>query len=158
MLAQALYMAGQYAEAVRQANHTLELTPNFHFALLFAGLAEFCGGNQDRGIRYLEEAVQSGRMDFYAALGLCYGQARRRDEALRILETLENQEEPAPPFALGAAYLGCAEPLKAAASFQRCVEHKHWHLLLLHSDPLFAKFGKQKRFRGFVQCMDLPTG
>jgi TolB-like protein/Tfp pilus assembly protein PilF len=139
LLAQSLYMSQRFDEALRQAEHAVELAPDFAFARFFNGLTHFFAGQRERGLDQLRAALQSGRRDFLGAVALCAGLAGRADEARAILEELREQLG-TPPFALALAHLGAGESTAAAKLFERCLELRDWHVLLLVEDPMFAAF------------------
>jgi tetratricopeptide (TPR) repeat protein len=153
MLAQALHMSRRFEEARRQADRTLELVPDFAFARLFSGLSRFCAGDREAGLAHLREGTATGRFDFLAALGCCAGLAGHTDEAHEILEKLES-EPAAGPFSLAVACLGCGRIADATRFFDRCVERRDWHVLLVRSDPLFDQYREHELYESLREKID----
>ena len=149
ILGQALYMNEQYAEALEQIAHTLELAPEFPFAVFFAGLINFAMGNHDEGIAYLERA-KSAREDFGAALGLLFALAGQREKAQAIRADIANAGDHIPPFAGAVVDLGLGNWDAAMEGLERSVEQRDWHMLLLHADPLVKKSANRPEFQALL--------
>lgn len=155
LLAQALYMAGDYNDALLQIEHTLELAPGFPHAVFFAGLIRFASGEHDQGIAHVEIALESGRQDYIAALGLFCGLTDRREQATAILAQLEARGAGVPPFAPAVVHLGLGNVAQAVAGFERCIEQRSWHILLIYSDPTVSAAACAPEFRRLLSVLDL---
>jgi hypothetical protein len=97
------------------------------------------------------------------AVALCAGLAGNVEEARAILEELRGQRDP-PPFALALAYLGAGDSTAGLDLFERCLERRDWHVLLLAYDPLFAAFREEEEGArmiariGSSRASDPPAG
>jgi tetratricopeptide (TPR) repeat protein len=88
-------------------------------------------------IRHLEKAYAlSGRTDIAGALGYALAVAGHTDAAYRLLTELERQA--APPIALAFVHHGLGNDDRAIELFERAVEQRDWHVLILHADPFLA--------------------
>lgn len=157
LLAQALYMSDQYDAAIEQATRTLELAPGFAFAHLFRGLALFRKGARTECFADLQQAVASGRQDFAAALGMCYGFAGRDAEAEQILAGMQQAGEGVPPIAPGMVHLSLGRVDEALAAFEQSVAARDWHVLLILSDPMLAECRELPELRAFLARLNLPA-
>src|SRR5205814_2213306 len=85
-----LYKLGRYEEALRGAQDALELQPDYLVGLWALGLA-LCGLERNQeSIEPLERAVTLSRAPiFVGILVLGYARAGRVDDALRLLQELE---------------------------------------------------------------------
>ena len=86
------YTAHRYVEAIEQYQKTLDLDPNFVMAHRELGLVYLKKSMFPEAIAELEKAVSlSGGLTTLGELGLGYAVAGRRDEAMKILETLREE-------------------------------------------------------------------
>lgn len=157
LLAQTLYMNGRYDEAIAQAEHALTLAPGFAFARLFAGLARFCAGAKDQGVADIELAVASGRVDFVAALGVCYARSGRTTQAEALLAQMRKQGDAAPPIVLALLYLALGRVDEAMLELERCIVTRDWHLLLLRADPTIRPCADVPAVQRLLARLNLPA-
>ncbi len=156
LLAQALYMQGEYDRAARQIDRTLEFDADFAFAHFFNGFIEMARGNTDAAITSLQRALESGRPDFFGAYGACLGLAGRTDEAQAVLDAILAEGDRAPPIARAVVYAGMQRYDEAEADFAQCIADRDWHILILHADPLFAELATRPQFTRLLDPLDLP--
>jgi serine/threonine protein kinase/Tfp pilus assembly protein PilF len=105
-----LFTLARFEEAERMARHALELQPGYLLGLWAYSLA-LCGlERNEEAIDALERAVAMSRAPiFVGALGFACARAGRPDDAIRLLNELEDRSERGeyvPAFALLAIYLG----------------------------------------------------
>jgi tetratricopeptide (TPR) repeat protein len=93
--AQTLYLGRRYDDAIELCNDCLRFDPNYVFATHIRGLCFLRKSVRDEAIADLRQAaVLSSRAPFYLGLlGRCYGEFGMRQEALALIEEL-NQQPP----------------------------------------------------------------
>lgn len=158
MLAQALHFAGRHAEAVEQASFTLEIAPNFDFALLFRGLSKFCMDDLDAGLADIRLAVDtSGRGDLVGALALCLAVAQHTQAAETYLKDMLAAGEEIPPISSAITLVGLRRDSEAIEYLERCKKQRDWHLLLFVNDPLINNLTRESEtLRAFFDDLCLP--
>ena len=157
LLAQALYMSGEFAQAIEIASHTIDLNPGFAFAHFMRGTAEYCSGNPERGLADVRMAMSSGRMDFAAASAIFLVKTGRRSEAEALLEGIAAAGDQAPPIAM-AVVLTCLGKVDEAIAYLNQVEKmRDWHLLLFVHDPIMQEFGRHPDVQRITQRLNLPA-
>src|SRR5579862_8609299 len=121
----AMYVSRRYEEALRLAERSLELHPDFALGLWTLGL--ICGrvGQFERATTVLDRVMTlSNRAPMFVGMvGLNHGFAGRRDEALRIAEELETRRatEYVVPSALLMVQVGLRNHDKICEALQDCL-------------------------------------
>ncbi|HVS66682.1 MAG TPA: winged helix-turn-helix domain-containing protein [Thermoanaerobaculia bacterium] len=158
--AQALYVGGRSRHALEVAEEALELTPDFGFVRLFAGLASLQLGEHRQAIEHLEIAASSSRPDFAAALGYAYGVVGDQRFARQTLAAIERQPgaEPTPPIVDAVVHLGLGEIDRVVAALERCVEARSWHVLIAYADPMFEPLRSTGRLDPLFERLGLSHG
>lgn len=88
---QALRMAGRCAESERAATRALELQPDWPLSLWMRGLALCCLGRNSDAVELMERAAVVSRSALAVGhLGFAYARAGRRNDAVRLLDELED--------------------------------------------------------------------
>ena len=83
---------GRYEEAERMASNALEMQPDFIFGLWTRSLALSGLGRHEDAIASMERALVLSRAPiFVGLLGLIYARAGRREDALRLLQEIEDR-------------------------------------------------------------------
>jgi DNA-binding winged helix-turn-helix (wHTH) protein/tetratricopeptide (TPR) repeat protein len=143
LITQALYMGRHFEEAVEQGRRSVELAPTMGFNQFFLGLALAHLQKYDEAIERLQQAItNSGRKDFYGALGYVLASAGDRKAAIEMLKQMDRASEegtPVPPIAKALIYAGLNDEKAALKELQKCVEQHSWHILILHADPSLEK-------------------
>lgn len=154
VLAGTYYFARRYDEAIDQANQSLELEQNFWPALLFRGFSEEQKRDYDAAIRTLQLAVEVTRSSAatVAALGHCYAEAGRTEEARKLLSdlTLASQSRFVAPIypALIATALGDEEA--AMVELERAYDARAGWMVFLRVDARFDRLRGSRRFEQFL--------
>jgi serine/threonine protein kinase/Tfp pilus assembly protein PilF len=153
------YFLRQYDRAVAQCRKTLEMEPNFFLAHFYLAPAYEQQGMHEEASRELQQAIMlSGRSAaMIALLGHAYAVAGRRDEALLVLEELDEraQQEYVPAFYPVLIYLGLDDKDQAFTWLERAYEERSTHLVWLKVDPIFDGLRADARFTDLMRRMGL---
>lgn len=124
--AQTLYLARRYDEAIDLCTGCLRFDPGYVFATHLRGLSYLGKSMHREAVADMERsATLSNRTPFYIGmLGLCYGEAGMRDEALSLIPELDRQahETYVPPQAYVFIYKGLKERERALKYQEKAYE------------------------------------
>lgn len=104
-VAEMLYYARRYDEAIAQARRTLEMEANFALVHHLLGWAYLEKQPYAESIEELKTAVRvsGGRADLVPSLAVAYAKAGQRQEALHVLEQLKKSLQQRPNMSLAIA-------------------------------------------------------
>jgi TolB-like protein/Flp pilus assembly protein TadD len=152
-----LFYAGRYAEAAAQARQTLEMAPGYHEAVMFLALAQWELGQEEEAIELLEENTgQEPSSWTLSTLGYLYAASDRRDDALRVLEEMEEMSRRSylPSGTLAAVHVALGEKDRALDLLEDAYEEGSlWPEV--NVDPLFASLRTEPRFQALVRKLGL---
>jgi serine/threonine protein kinase len=150
----ALYQAREYAEAIRQAHHILELDPGFHEAHAIAASACERLGDFPSAARYVTGALQNlgARIDQAATLAMplatqspdAYWRSR-----LAMMNAIPGARERAPQIFI-AAHIGLGELEIALGLMERLVETRAGHCVFFRSDPIYEPLKDSTRYDAII--------
>ena len=153
------HMARRHDDAIRAFDRTLEIEPGFWFALIFSADAHAAKQMIDEAVELAERAVtNSSRAPF--ALGILariYGQAGRRDDALRVLAELDRRSETeyVSPFHQALAYVGLGQKDEAFELLHRTVDERDFTIAMLNEWWIFDPLRSDPRFDELVRMIVL---
>jgi tetratricopeptide (TPR) repeat protein len=145
-----LSMAGFTDQAIEQLEKTLEMAPEFPLTHWMISYPYIQKGLYDEAIAHLEKAVEMSESTlFMGFLGYAYGEAGKREEAIRILETLQMRAEKryVQPYSVAWVYAGLGEKDRAFEWLEKTYEERAGFLLyfphmdmagVLKDDPRYA--------------------
>jgi tetratricopeptide (TPR) repeat protein len=160
-LAQILFHARRYDEAVRQCGVTLEISPSFTGVYGWLGMAHVHGGRVDVGLATLEEGLRQrpGDPRLEALLGFTCALAGREGEARACLDRLHamSGRTYVDPYFMAWPHAALGQ---ADAAFEWLIrardEHSQW-LYVLKVDPLLDALRADARFAGLLEDLHLPA-
>jgi Flp pilus assembly protein TadD len=128
-LAGRLLAVSRFGEALRQVQETLELDSHFAPAHQTLGWIYLRSGKQEEAIREFQNALKlSGAKDtdLQLDLGFAYAVLGKKDEARRILATLEKLHEQGvvPSGSVAILYGALGEPNEAFAWLEKAYEER----------------------------------
>ncbi len=161
-IAYELMVARQYPAAIDEINKGIQRYPDIGIAHAVASMANLFGGHPDVAVR---EAETASRLDpelviRKGQLGFIYGKTGPRDDALKILRSL--QADPAAgkstQLALTQIYLGLEDYPNAIAHLTKAVDEHDIALVtsftpLLH--PMFDPLRSDPQFTALLRRMNL---
>jgi len=154
-----LILAGHYDDALKEAEHTVNLYPDFKLAQAGVCWASYNKGPLDQAIiacRKARELVPDAFNTGYLAFVL--GRAGRLDEARKLLEELKSNssKRTVPSMALAFAHLGLNEKEAALSQLEKEVdEHGYW-ATGFGVQPELNEFSSDPRFKALLKRMNLP--
>ena len=91
-----LYLAGRFDESIAQFENTIRLNPHYWFAYLRLAQALMAIGDFDRGIEVMQRAIELAGpktpRNGKHMLASLYARAGKREQAIAILEELEERQ------------------------------------------------------------------
>lgn len=154
------YFRHRNEAAVAQFRRAIELDPNFALAYVELGWAYEESGQQQKAIETLEKAAQlDDTTPVLAALGHAYGVGGRRDDALRILRTLEERSRTTyvPPFLLSAIYLALGDRNRTLDLLEQAYREHDWGLVWMKVAPKLDPLRSEPRFTELLRRMKFPA-
>jgi serine/threonine protein kinase/tetratricopeptide (TPR) repeat protein len=161
-LGKLLLLARQPDRAIEQLQKTLELDPEYPLAHLFLALAYNQKGLHQEAIAELERYANKpdSRTIFKAALGFVDGQSGRKDEAVSILNELEERSttnEYLSPFQIALIYVGLGKKDKAIEWLQTAKRERDPFLMYIRVDPNFDSLRTDPRFVELMKQISVPA-
>ena len=149
-------------EAVAQIDSLLRDDPGFAHAYLVRGLVLQSVGDHRGAIAAHRSALEKGGYYAfsYSALICAHAAAGERDEAMRLLEALEERarREHVPAFAFALAYTGLGDLEQAFAWLERAVESRDELLAENFMDPLFDPLRGDARYERVLARLGASRG
>ena len=148
---QSLVAVRDWDGAVRQAHATLDLAPQYWFALCFGGQAHLASGRLDDAIAMFERGVTSSGEAGYMVglLGHALARAGRRDEAREQLEWLRDRanSQYVAPLSFALVEAGLDQRDDALDSMARAIDlHDPWVAFFMEICPAFDDLRSDPRF------------
>jgi len=152
--------ARQFENAEEQFRKTLELDPNFALARWMLGACCLVPmGRYDESIAELQKAIALAVNVAIptGVLGYCYGKAGRRDEALRILDELEelSKRRYVSPMARTLTYVGLGDE-RMFDALEDAYQRRAHSLIWLNVMPWWDDVRTHPRFQDLVRRMNFP--
>ncbi len=155
----AAYFQRDFPEAARACRKTLELDPNFPFALLCLQSA--------LGLQKSPEVVQvasklvelnPGDPYMLGQLGWAHAVLGQAAQAREILTTLKKmaQTNPVPPTSTFAVYLGLGDRDRAFADLEKYRQERWGDMVWIKTDPVFDPLRSDPRFDALLGKMAFP--
>ena len=146
-----LFYARQYESSLEQCRQTLELDPNFTMAYHGIGKFYIQKGKYDEAILELQK---SKAMTY---LGLAYGLAGKRKEALGIAKEMEEQwrQGNGRAFSIIRVYVGLGEQDLALDWLEKSFEIREPRMAEIKVDPVFDSLRSHPRFKALLKKMKL---
>jgi len=154
-----LFNARRYDEAIREYRSALAIEPDNAFTLWRLGFALSFKHESQEAIAVLERAVSvSDRAPGnLGVLAVVYGQAGRREDALRVLAELKRRQRtgyvPAGAFVL--TYSGLADREQTLIWLEQAYKEHSFILLFLKVHPIFDSLRDDTRFKDLLHRVGL---
>jgi DNA-binding winged helix-turn-helix (wHTH) protein/TolB-like protein len=156
-LAERLYFARRYNEAIAQLRRTLEVERDFIPALLLLGLSYEQAGEYREAVAVLQRArdLSGGKLDnVVAALGHAYASAGRKGEARQVLGLLMSTEH-GMPYNLALLFAGLGEKQEALRWLRKAREKDKdgaETINLMRNDPRLDGLRSEAEFQSLMRA------
>lgn len=153
-MGQVYYLNRDFDLAIQNFDEALNLDRSDPSLNYYLGLAYEQQGRYAKAIDLFESAINlSERAPLYlSALGHAYGRAGMGEQALAILNELEQAEGPS-PFNVAVVHLGLGNNEQALGYLDKAVAAGNFHALYLKAGPRFDPLRDDSRFAGLLARM-----
>jgi TolB-like protein/Tfp pilus assembly protein PilF len=144
---------GQYTEAVEQYRKTLEIDQNFIWARFFLGWTYEMNGKFSEAIAEFEKAkLIDNRPEVSAMIAHTYAVSGRRNEAISILNSLEEQSKHhyISSYYIALIFAGLDDRERAFAWLEKAYSDRNEWLVWLKVDPRFDSLRSDPRFTSLL--------
>ena len=152
------YFAGDFARAIAQCDHTLELNGDFQLAHLWKGWALEASNKPREAVTSIEHAVRLSGGSMLPRLSLAHALAAAgdRESAEVILETIEDKSgrEYVPSYEVAKVHLALGRPDDALRWLERAYSERSHSMAFLAVDPQLQSLRADPRFRSLVDRVD----
>jgi serine/threonine-protein kinase len=157
-VAQILYFARRYDEAVAQSRRTLQMNPGFQEARRILFLALLRTPQEREAREELEAFYRSPDGGPGASAGYAFAVLGRRDQALSILREQEAQPQRqfVPPYDLAVIHVGLGSFDRAFSLLEESVRANDTESMILPADPRLDPLRGDPRFAALLRRMGLP--
>ena len=149
--------ARRFEEAITQAQHVLEFSPDSVFVKWCLGNVKVAMGDYDGAIEvYLSRQVGNPGTNFM--VGVAHALAGREDEAREVLDFLleRRQKRYVPGSQIGVIYGALGELDEAFEWLDRAYEERDYFLGGLKVDPMYDPLRDDPRFADLLERMNFP--
>jgi TolB-like protein/DNA-binding winged helix-turn-helix (wHTH) protein/Tfp pilus assembly protein PilF len=153
------YYEGKYDEAVRQFKKAVAMDPSFALAHCELGWVYEDQGRMPEAIQELLQAAQGDDASpVLASLGHAYALAGRKDDALRILDRLQQraQLDYVGPNFFAFIYSALGNEEKGLDALDQAYADRHWGLVWMNVRTRFESLKPQPRYQAILKKMKFP--
>jgi TolB-like protein/DNA-binding winged helix-turn-helix (wHTH) protein/Tfp pilus assembly protein PilF len=159
-LAELLYCARRYDQAIRQGGKVIEMDPGFALARAFMGLSYLQIKQYPQAIAEFQEGarVSGNTVDLLSCLAVAYALAGRAAEAREILRQMEKMSTQRfdMPVYLFRVHAALGEKDQGFSWLQKAYQDRDGSLILLQADPGNDPLRSDPRFQDLTRRMGLP--
>ncbi len=152
------YFAGKYDDAIAQSQKALDLDPNYPIAHLFLGFCDIQKGNFVKAIAEYQKAHALLNSPWtLARLGYAYARAGNRQEAMNILDSLDQQAKRmyVASDIVATIYVALGDHDRAFEYLQKGYEERAGWMIWLRVDPVWNPLRSDQRFIAILNMMGL---
>jgi TolB-like protein/DNA-binding winged helix-turn-helix (wHTH) protein/Flp pilus assembly protein TadD len=155
---ESLYMARQYDQAIETLTRAQEMEPNRDTTYFWRGLAYEQKARFQEAINDLQRAVEIDDKPLnLAALGHVYALSGRKQEAWKILLSLDNraEHEYVDPWSYGVIYAGFGDRDAAFHWLEKAYQQRSYWIFSLKVAAIFDSLHSDPRFNEMVHRLNL---
>jgi len=154
-----LYYSRNYDAAIEWYRKGLELDPKFYWPHLWIGQAYLQKGLLKEAIDEITQAIQlsGGDTRAKATLGHAYGISGRREEALKVLNELQDlsRKRYVSPYYIALVYVGLGDKQQAITLLQKAQDEHQPYLILMKVEPVFDSLHSEPGFVAIERSVGL---
>jgi adenylate cyclase len=153
-----LYYAGKYDDAIAQFQKALDLDPNYPIDYLYLGFCDIQKGNLAKAVAEYQRAHALLNSPWsLARLGYAYAKAGNRQEAMSILDSLEQQAKRmyVASDIVATIHVALGDHDRAFEYLQKGYEERAGSMIWLRVDPVWNPLRSDQRFIAILNKMGL---
>jgi serine/threonine protein kinase len=155
----ALHMARRFDESIGELRKVIESDPEFSIAYWFQSMNFIAKKMWAEAIATIQKFVElsAGSVIALSTLGLVYGLAGMKDEALKILERLDglSKDHYVGSFWRALVWIGLGENNKALENLEKAYPERESLMASLKVWPFFDSVRSEPRFKDLLKKMNL---
>jgi serine/threonine-protein kinase len=153
------YFVRQYDRAIEQSKKTLEMNPNFFWALYILGISHLKDSNSGEALKVFQKASRISKEHplFLSHLGVAFAWTGDIDKARDVVKKLEKRVEKksACSFFVALIFMALDDKEKAFEWLERAYKDRDLWLLFIKVDPLFDSLRSDPRFKALLKKINL---
>ncbi len=153
------YFIRQYDRAIEQSKKTLEMNPNFFWALYVLGISHLKDSNSVEALKVFQKASKISREHplFLSHLGVAFAWSGDTDKARDVVKKLEKRVEKksACSFFVALIHMALDDKEKAFEWLEQAYKDRDFWLLFIKVDPLFDSLRSDPRFKALLKKINL---
>jgi TolB-like protein/DNA-binding SARP family transcriptional activator/Flp pilus assembly protein TadD len=155
-----LYVARRHDAAIAQSRRLLDTAPGSAHPYLLLALAYAQREQYEEALAALRQADPRGNQpDAHGIRGYIYAQTGRRNDALQMLDTLDQLalEQPVSAFHRAPIHVGLGEHDRAIDVLEQAADERIGLIRLLKVEPIFDPVRSQPRFQALLEKVGLEV-
>jgi tetratricopeptide (TPR) repeat protein len=157
----ALYFARRFDESLEELRKVIVSDPEFSLPYMWLTYNLLAKNKWGEAIAAGQKFVELSGESVLALsnLGLAYGSAGMKDEALKILERLDGlpKDRYVAPIGRAMVWAGLGEKNRALENLEKAYEGKESSLAFLKVWPIFDSLRSEPRFKDLLKKMNLDS-
>jgi eukaryotic-like serine/threonine-protein kinase len=151
------YYAGRYEEAIAQYKNTIEIDNSFAQSFICLGWAYVEMELYTEAFECYRKAEEILGSSLPVEIGHLYACTGRRDEALRLLEEIENEAKQRymPPSDLSVIYCALRRNSDAIRCLQKAFEENDPGIIWVKVDPMLKPLGDEEEYKELLRLIGL---
>jgi TolB-like protein/DNA-binding winged helix-turn-helix (wHTH) protein/Tfp pilus assembly protein PilF len=153
------YIARDYERAVELYRKTLDLDPNYILALRELSIVYVLQGRHAEAVELADKAARlSPDGPTMGRIGIVYGLAGQREQALQVLDHLmeRRKRDYVPPIEIAMVHIGLGQKDQAFEWLNRAYDDRLGRMIGLKELPLFDRLRDDPRFEDLLRRMNFP--
>jgi Flp pilus assembly protein TadD len=154
------YLARHYDQAIEQLRKTLELDPSFVSAHYLLGRSYLEKAMYEEATVELQRATHLSGCNavFFAGLGCAYAASGKREEAIHILNELEERSKRryVPPYDVALVYVALGQKDNAFTWLEKAFEERSDFKAELRVGPILDPLRSDPRFKDLLRRVNFP--
>jgi serine/threonine-protein kinase len=159
LLGHVYLIVGRHDLMAEQSKRLLRMEPDFYGSYYLSGTDSLLNREYEEAIASYRKAITLGSGPaVMGAIGYAYGASGKREEALRVLEELNQlaNQQYIPSYYIALVYAGLDEMEEALKWLDKAIQERNGPLATLNRDVFFNRFHAEPRFQELLRKIGLP--